>query len=74
MPAQFDDAGVIVNATDLIADDVAHKRVLCPWCRDKVFSMWLEGLDAHAAFRCTGVEGTLRTLIPPPKEERWLDE
>jgi hypothetical protein len=53
-----DESGVITNADQLSADVVAHERVLCPGCRRKVFAMWPEGWDAHAAFKCGGVCGT----------------
>ena len=53
-----DVSGAITNADQLTADDVAHQRVICPGCREKVFAMWPEGWDAHAAFRCGGVRGT----------------
>ncbi len=48
--------GTILNAAVLVAADVAHQRVLCPACMDKVFERWPEGWDAHAAHRCKGLE------------------
>ncbi|WP_025411321.1 hypothetical protein [Gemmatirosa kalamazoonensis] len=50
-----DAAGVIVNADELTADEVALQRVLCPGCREKVFEEWSAGWDAHAAHRCAGM-------------------
>ena len=47
--------GIIRDATGLTARDVAHRRVLCPACGVKVFKMWPEGWDAHAAHRCKGL-------------------
>ena len=47
--------GVIVNAAELTADDVALQRVLCPACERKVFKSWPLGWDAHAAHPCPGV-------------------
>jgi hypothetical protein len=55
MKAQRGGDGTILNAAVLCAQDVVHKRVLCPACMDKVFEMWPEGWDAHAAHRCSGV-------------------
>ncbi len=55
MPIQRDTDGVIINANALNADDVAHKRVLCPACRAHVFELWPEGWDAHAWHKCSGV-------------------
>lgn len=43
-----DAAGVIINATELVAEQLVHERVLCPACGRKVFAMWPEGWDAHA--------------------------
>jgi hypothetical protein len=56
MKPQLSSDGTILNAAVLTAADVAHKRVLCPVCMEKVFAMWPEGWDAHAAHRCGGVE------------------
>jgi hypothetical protein len=50
--------GVILNAKDLTAGDLAQERVLCPACGDKTFAMWPEGWDSHAAHRCSGLCGT----------------
>lgn len=47
--------GVIINAAELTADDVALQRVLCPACERKVFKSWPLGWDAHAAHPCPGV-------------------
>ena len=44
--------GEIINALELSADEIAHEKVLCPGCREKIFQMWPEGWDAHSAFRC----------------------
>ena len=57
MPVQRDANGVIINAADLAANDLAEQRVLCPACGDKVFEKWPMGWDAHSAHRCGGVEG-----------------
>ena len=52
-----DDA--IQNAAVLTADAVVHQRVRCPACMAKVFEMWPEGWDAHAAGPCAGLsDGT----------------
>jgi hypothetical protein len=56
MKAQLSSGGTILNAAVLTANDVAHKRVLCPACMEKEFEMWPEGWDAHAAHRCKGLE------------------
>lgn len=45
----------ILNAAVLSASEVARQRVLCPACMHKVFEMWPEGWDAHAAHRCEGL-------------------
>jgi len=50
--------GVIINANELSVDEVVGDRVLCPACHDKVFQVWPEGWDAHAAHRCSGVSGS----------------
>ncbi len=57
MRPQLSANGTILNAAVLTASDVAHKRVLCPGCMEKEFEMWPEGWDAHAAYRCKGVDG-----------------
>ena len=49
--------GVILNASDLTADDLVQQRVLCPACGDMTFAMWPEGWDSHAAHRCAGIQG-----------------
>ena len=48
--------GTILNAAVLTADLVAHQPVMCPACAEKVFTMWPEGWDAHAAHRCAGLD------------------
>lgn len=48
--------GTITNAAALTADHLAHQRVLCPACGEKVFVLWPEGWDSHAAHRCEGIE------------------
>jgi hypothetical protein len=58
MKPQFSSDGTILNAAVLVAADVAHRRVLCPACMDKVFEIWPEGWDAHAAHRCKGLDGS----------------
>ena len=55
MKAVKDADGTILNAAVLHARDVVHKRVLCPACGQKVFVMWPEGWDGHAAWRCDGL-------------------
>lgn len=47
--------GTITNAADLVADQVAGQRVLCPGCREMIFASWPEGWDAHAAHKCSGL-------------------
>jgi len=49
--------GAIANAAVLSVDDVTHRRVVCPACAEKVFEMWPEGWDAHAAHKCGGLSG-----------------
>jgi hypothetical protein len=56
MAIERNNAGVITNAEQLTAQEVVHKRVLCPGCHDKVFELWPEGWDAHSAFKCSGVK------------------
>lgn len=51
-----DAAGVVINAGELTADDVVMQRVLCPGCGMKVFEEWSAGWDAHAAYRCSGMQ------------------
>ena len=50
-------AGVIINAEDLRAGQVAGRRVRCPACRTLVFRAWPEGWDSHAARKCRGLKG-----------------
>ncbi len=50
----------IINAAMLKAEDVATKRVRCPACGEKVFAMWPEGWDAHAAHKCSGLTSTAK--------------
>lgn len=47
----------ITNVNGLTAGDVARKRVLCPACREKVFSSWPGGWDAHVGSKCLGAKG-----------------
>ncbi len=47
--------GTITNAADLMADQVAGQRVLCPGCRELIFTSWPDGWDAHAAHKCSGL-------------------
>lgn len=49
--------GAIANPLELTVDQLVHQRVMCPACEQKVFEMWPEGWDAHAAHRCKGVAG-----------------
>lgn len=58
MKAILNPDGVILNAAVLTVDAVAHKRVLCPACGQKVFQVWPEGWDAHAATVCSGLTAT----------------
>ncbi len=51
-----DSEGTILNAAFLTVNQVARRKVLCPACGEKVFEMWPEGWDAHAAHRCAGLE------------------
>jgi hypothetical protein len=50
-----DGHGVILNANELSADEVALQRVRCPACEEKVFETWPGGWDAHAAHVCRGI-------------------
>lgn len=50
--------GAILNPLELSVDEIVHQRVVCPACEEKIFEMWPEGWDAHAASRCTGVAGS----------------
>jgi hypothetical protein len=59
---RVDAHGVIVNAAELTAADLAGKRVLCPGCGEKVFEMWPGGWDAHAAHLCRGALGATDEL------------
>ena len=45
-----------MNAAVLSAALLAHRRVLCPICMEKVFEMWPVGWDAHAAHKCAGLD------------------
>jgi len=47
--------GMITNAAELVADQLTGQRVLCPACREMIFSSWPDGWDAHAAHKCTGL-------------------
>ena len=58
MPIERSPDGTIVNARDLVAEEVIGERVLCPACSDKVFQVWPEGWDAHSVFRCVGIRGS----------------
>jgi hypothetical protein len=60
MKPQLSRTGVILNAAVLGPSDLAHKRVLCPACKEKEFAMWPEGWDAHAAHKCKGLEDGTR--------------
>lgn len=51
-----DSEGTILNAASLTVDQVVHRKVLCPACGEKVFAMWPEGWDEHAAHRYKGLE------------------
>lgn len=53
-----DGQGAITNATELTADLVVGRRVLCPSCRLMVFQSWPEGWDSHAAHRCSGLHSS----------------
>lgn len=52
---RLDGQGVVTNATELSADLIVGRKVLCPACRALVFQAWPEGWDSHAAHRCPGV-------------------
>jgi hypothetical protein len=56
VPVRRDAHGVITNAADLSANELAGQRVLCPACEKKIFETWPGGWDAHAAHACTGVQ------------------
>ena len=58
MPVRRNSEGVIINANELVVDEVVGDRVLCPACHNKVFQVGPEGWDAHAAHRCLGVSGS----------------
>lgn len=62
---RYDDQGVLVNAAELRASLVTHRKVLCPACRVLVFRRWPEGWDAHAEHRCSGI-----TAIEPAARKR----
>jgi hypothetical protein len=47
--------GAIINALELRAADVSHKKVLCPCCHEFVFKMWPEGWDGHSGYKCSGL-------------------
>lgn len=47
-----------MNPLELTVDEIVHERVICPGCEVKVFEMWPEGWDAHAASRCNGMTGS----------------
>lgn len=47
---------LIDNTEGLSVQDVVNRRVLCPACKEKVFSQWPLGWDSHAA-RCKGIDG-----------------
>jgi hypothetical protein len=49
----------ITNAMELTAAELAHRRVVCPACGIFIFRMWPEGWDAHAAYRCSGLAGSV---------------
>ena len=55
---QRDANGVILNAEQLTVDDVVKQKVQCPACQDYVFETWPYGWDAHAEFKCKGLEAT----------------
>jgi hypothetical protein len=61
MGAERNQQGVIMNAAHLNVDEVVREKVLCPACHDKVFQVWPEGWDAHAAHQCAGVQGNSDT-------------
>jgi hypothetical protein len=59
--------GIIVNAAELPAADLVHKRVLCPACHSFVFQMWPEGWDGHAGHKCSGISG----LTPSERKQEF---
>jgi hypothetical protein len=71
MSARRNIDGIISNASELVVDDVVGDRVLCPSCHDKVFQVWPEGWDAHAAHRCTGVGGNSEEERKANFKHRW---
>nr|ART39122.1 H348 [uncultured bacterium] len=66
-PIRRPDDGAITNAMELTAADLVHQKVICPACEAFVFRMWPEGWDAHAAFRCSGLE----TLTPTERKREF---
>jgi hypothetical protein len=48
--------GVVTNAAELNAGEVANQRVLCPGCHKMIFKKWPLGWDAHAATICAGIK------------------
>ena len=49
-------SGQAIDPKGLTAKDVSEKKVLCPACRHMVFDRWPLGWDAHAAYKCDGLE------------------
>ena len=71
MPVRRNSEGVIINANELIVDEVVGDRVLCPACQNKVFQVWPEGWDAHAAHRCLGVSGSTHEERKAEFKRQW---
>ena len=61
----------IVNAEKLTADELAHKVVLCPACKNKVFIKWPEGWDGHAGWKCSGLSGKTPAARKKEFKERF---
>lgn len=55
-PASLVNGPVIEDTAGLSADDVVHCAVRCPACHEKVFKRWPGGWDAHAGYKCKGLE------------------
>ena len=71
MPVRRNSDGIVINASELVVDEVVGDRVLCPACHDKVFQVWPEGWDAHAAHRCSGVAGNSEQERKANFKNRW---
>ena len=63
----------VLDPSGLTANDVAQRRVLCPACRSKVFSVWPYGWDAHAAHRCDGLSESDPVVRKREFKERFAE-